>query len=98
MLGKGIAEHRQTADGHLASCFVLDDVPVFGKTPVFNAHDVDDDPICRCRMLRARALCSASASYGHPFSVGGDARAGARTKNQLGNLARVRQERCMTRR
>jgi hypothetical protein len=45
--GEPRAEHRQPAHGRFARSFVLYDVPVFGKTPVFDAYDVQDNPVYR---------------------------------------------------
>jgi hypothetical protein len=45
--GKCLPEHGQAANGRFLGRFVLDDVPVFGKLAVLEAHDIHHDPVCR---------------------------------------------------
>src|SRR5947208_16291630 len=45
--GKCRPEHGQAANGRFLCRFVLDDVPVLGKSAVLEAHDIHHDPVRR---------------------------------------------------
>src|SRR5271163_4192501 len=54
--GKRRTKHRQAALRRVLGCFVLDHVPVLGQLAVFEAQDVDHNPVRRLSDAREAAV------------------------------------------